>query len=82
MKSIFAFTVCNLQQGFGDHTASDVQSLTAVVASVRTLHRRDGQIARLRDREPTGGRRRLRGEQEVLEKGKRKQNKNRTKKKF
>lgn len=60
-------TVCNLQQGFGDHTAGDVEGLTAVISSIWTLDCRDGEISCLRHRESAGRRRRLRREQEVLE---------------
>lgn len=52
-------TVCNLQQCFGDNTASNVESLADVEASIRTLNIRDGQAAHLRDGQATKGLRRL-----------------------
>lgn len=59
-------TIGDLQQSFGDDAPSDVERLTAVVASVSSLNSCDGQITGLRDGEPAGGLRRLRGEQQVL----------------
>lgn len=60
-------TIGDLQQSFSDHTSCDVERLAAVVAAISALHSRDGQITGLRDGEPAGGLRRLRGEQQVLQ---------------
>lgn len=60
-------TVCDLQQGFGNNTASDVESLAAVEAAIGVLNVGDGQTTRLGDRETAKGLRRLVREEETLE---------------
>lgn len=59
-------TVCDLQQGFGNDTAGDVESLAAIEAAIRVLNIGNGQTTRLGDREAAEGLRRLVGEEETL----------------
>lgn len=59
-------TVGDLQQGFGDDAASDVQGLAAVVAHVWALSVGDGEVPGLRHRQSAEGLRRLWGEEQVL----------------
>lgn len=59
-------TVRDLQQGFGNDTPGDVESLAAVEAAIRVLNVGDGQTTRLGDREAAEGLRRLVGEEETL----------------
>lgn len=59
-------TVCDLQQGFGNDTTSDVESLAAIEAAIRMLNVGNGQTPRLGDREAAKGLRRLVGEEETL----------------
>lgn len=44
-----SLTVRNLQQCFGNNAASNVESLTAVQAAIRSLNVSDGQTAHLGD---------------------------------
>lgn len=59
-------TVCDLQQGFGNDTAGNVESLAAIEAAIRALNVGNGQTTRLGDREAAEGLRRLVGEEETL----------------
>lgn len=54
-----SLTVGDLEQGFGDDAAGDVEGLAAVVSHVRALGVRDGQVSALGHGEPAGGLRRL-----------------------
>jgi len=62
-------TVCNLQQCFGDNTASYVESLAAVVASIWAMNIRNSQTAYLGHRQTAKGLRWLVREQKTLERG-------------
>lgn len=59
-------TVCDLQQGFGNDTPGDVESLAAIEAAIRVLNVGNGQTTCLGDREAAEGLRRLVGEEETL----------------
>lgn len=59
-------TVCDLQQGFGNDTPGDVESLAAIEAAIRVLNVGNGQTTRLGDWEAAEGLRRLVGEEETL----------------
>lgn len=61
-------TICHFQLSFGEDAASDRQCLADVVASVCSLHARDGQISAGWDREAAVGLLRLVGKQQVLHK--------------
>lgn len=67
-----SLTVSDLEQGFGDDAAGDVEGLAAVVAHVGALGVGDGQVAALGHGEAAGGLRRLVGEEQVLQGGERK----------
>ncbi len=67
--SLPVLTFCDLQQCFGDNTASYVESLAAVEASISLLNTCNGQTAHLRDRETTKRLWGLVGEEETLERG-------------
>lgn len=61
-----SLTVSDLEQGFGDDAAGDVEGLAAVVSHVRALGVGDGQVAALGHGKPAGGLRRLVGEEQIL----------------
>lgn len=67
LVSFLILTVCDLQQGFGNNTAGDVESLAAIEAAIGVLYIGNGQTTRLGDRESAKGLRRLVGEEETLE---------------
>lgn len=56
-------TIGDLEQGFGDDAAGDVEGLAAVVSHVRALGVGDGQVAALGHGKTAGGLRRLGGEE-------------------
>lgn len=59
-------TVSDLEQGFGDDAAGNVEGLAAVVSHVRALGIGDGQVAALGHGKAAGGLRRLGGEEQIL----------------
>lgn len=59
-------TVRDLEQGFGDDAAGDVEGLAAVVSHVRALGVRDGQVAARGHGKAAGRLRRLGGEEQIL----------------
>lgn len=60
-------TVCHLKLGLGQDAAHYSQGLARVVACIRALHGRDGQLSVRRHRHTAVALRRLVGEQKILE---------------
>lgn len=64
--TILLLTVCDLQQGLGNDTPSNVECLAAIEAAIRVLNVGNSQTTRLGDRKAAEGLRRLVGEEETL----------------